>query len=465
MATLQYRGAALANPTDLVYQDYMATLKSGDMSTAAIDSAINSGLAGFATTAYVDQQDGFNATKAYVDGTGGANPNGGDAARIHLTQQNIANGWAPLDANSRVSPVRINLPPTQRWFKGPWTPSAYLSSPISVSSGETTLYPAITVADPGYPYKLMVFGMIDGRSSVDAEYPIVNIRGDTITGEIVAVGAGMADAADTGVPSQGDHFTGTASGLPAGDWSTLVTLGTGGQYNESGSGAVWADSGGSPRTIKYQRVNPADAQTQTDYQKIQFSIGTSGDATFGGGDQYVVLTGRESSDGSSWAGLYIGPGAAQFIYSVGGSTPAGIAGAGSFALGTGDGSVISLLLGTAANIRQLQCYRNNVLISSVTDTGSVTQLGAGFRGWGFIGHADQWGGGISQTTPPSITSLLIGDAVPSYGRLSIVPRSPGTMATRTGATTLYVRGTRSGTTSVATFSPFQPRLNIWVIPA
>ena len=458
MSTLQYRGAALANNTDLVYQDYMATLKSGDMTTAAIDSAINSGLSGYATTAYVDQQDAFNATKAYVDA--------GDAQRIKLTQQNIANGVAPLDANGRISPLRINLPPTQRWFKGPWTPSAYLSSQVDLTA-ETTLYPAITVADPGYSYKLVVFGSMDARSNLDAEYPIVNVRAnDANAGEIVAQGVGPSDAGESAAPTVGENFlVDSASGLVAADWHATQILGTGGQYNVSGGQAVWADSGSSPSTWRYRRLTAADAVTQTDYQKVRLVIGSiAGESTFGGGDQYVVAAGRMSTDEATWIGLLLGNGYAQFAYAAGGN----LTFLGSkITADTSAGTAFDVLLGTGSNLRQLVAYRNNVSIGSTVDSGAVTGLGAAFRGWGFLGHADSWGFPvfISQTTPPDIAALLIGDAPPSFGSMTIVPRTPASMSVRTGATQLFVRGTRSGTTSTASFTAYAPRLNVWVIPA
>lgn len=455
MASLQYRGALAAANQDLTYQDYLTLLKSADLTTAAIDNAINGGLAGYATIAYVDAQDMLNATKAYIDA--------GDAQRIHLTAQNIANGVAPLDANGKVSPARINAPLTQRWVRGPWTPSAYLASQVDVSSGETTLY-SCPVTDPGWPYKLVVFGMLDASTSLDAEYPIANVRaGDPAAGEIIAQGISMSDAPPTAAPVAGDNFTGTSTGLPPGDWNITEVEGTianGGQYDKSGGEAVWTPSGGYATTLRYRRINAADAVTQTDYQKIRMVIGSTPD------QGYVRLLGRLNTTETTWVGLKIDgtTGNGRFEYASGGS-PVALGSAFNFDISAA-GTIVDFLLGTSSSVRQFSAYRNNVLVSSVTDSGAVTTVSPGFRGWGFYAHSDV--GGFIFTyviAPPSLASLLIGDAAPSFGSMSIMPNSPATMATRTGPTTLYVRGTRSGTTSIASFSPYQPKLNIFAIPA
>ena len=153
MAGLQYVGKTVGANPDLVYKDYVGLVKNADLTIAEIDNVINTGLAGYATIGYVDTRDALNATKAYVDA--------GDALRLHAAQKTIANGVCPLDATGRVPPIRIDAPLTQKWVRGPWTPPAYHAAPVSVATAETTLY-TCPVTDPGYPYKLVVFGMLDG---------------------------------------------------------------------------------------------------------------------------------------------------------------------------------------------------------------------------------------------------------------------------------------------------------------
>jgi hypothetical protein len=66
-------------------------------------------------------------------------------------------------------------------------------------------------------------------------------------------------------------------------------------------------------------------------------------------------------------------------------------------------------------------------------------------------------------TPPSIAAMLVTDAPPSFGSISVMPAVAPTV--RTGPTTLFIRAARSGSASTQTISPYRPRLSVFVVPA
>jgi len=460
MSSLQYVGPPVAANADLMYQGYIPLVKNADLSVVAIDDAINAGLAGYATIGYVNQRDTFNATEAYIDAQ--------DALRLHLLQKGVANGVVPLDGTGRVPSQRINASLTQKWIRGPWTPPAYPGVSQTITA-EQTLY-SCPVTDPGYPYKLVVFGMFDSRTDRETEYPVINVRvADANAGEIIARGFGSADAPDTLAPTTGEHFTvPNPDGLDPETWNQTVLAGNNGHYQVINGQAQWVQAGVADRQWRFRRLGP-DALTLTDYQKVRLVIGTDVGENPIGQPQRVKLCARMNTAETDWVGFEITHNTFTMQYCVGGVVSAVPASSGgwttqpgpSFSTAPDTGTIYDVLAGTSVSLRQFLYFRNNVLIGGAVDGSGVTQADAGHRGWGW--YAEATGRGIDQCDPPDIAELLINDTPPSFGSISIVPMPSSTV--RNGSTVLYVRGARSGTTSTQTFSPYKPRLNVFAVAA
>jgi len=459
MPALQYRGARAAAPADLAYLDYLTQVKGADLSVAEIDNVINSGLSGYATIAYVDSQDALNATKAYIDA--------GDAQRLKLTQKGIANGVAPLDATGRVPTQRINAPLTQKWVRGPWTPPAYHAAAQNVTA-EQTLY-TCPVTDPGYPYKLVIFGTLDGHSSLETEWALINIRvANATSGEIVAQGLGAADAPDAAVPVNGEAFN-TVNPDGLGDnWNQTVLAGVDGHYQVINGQAQWVQGGNQDRQWRFRRLGP-DALTVTNYQKVRLTIGAAvGESPFLGSPQRVKLCARMNTAENDWVGFEITDDTFTMQYCINGtiSVPSGagwtLAPGASFSTSPDSGTTYDVLAGTVNSLKQFLYYRNNVLIGGAVDVNGITKADAGHRGWGW--YAEAAGRAVDQCDPPDIAELFIADAPPSSSSISIVPANVGGSSVRTGATTLFIRAVRSGASSTQLISTYQPRLTIFAVP-
>lgn len=189
---LRYEGAPVEDGKDLVYKKYVDDVKTADPAVEHVDDVVDDALDPYADKAYADTQDALLVTPSYV--------NTNDNARLNLADKGVNNGVAPLDVNLKIPPQYINATEDQDWLKGPWTPTTYNTGITTVStSGETTLY-SCPVTDPGYAYKLMIFGAVDVATDNDTIYPQIIVRqGNETTGQIVAQGFGHAESYGTGI--------------------------------------------------------------------------------------------------------------------------------------------------------------------------------------------------------------------------------------------------------------------------
>lgn len=178
MTSLNYGGPPIASDGKTVgYVEYLNSVKAGAMTQAQVDTQIANALAGYATTAYVDQQDALLAMTTYVDSR--------DALKVPLTQRGQANGVASL-VSSKV-PVAQVPTVSQNWMRGPHVPSGYNTGNITASGSEVTLY-TMTVTDPGYPYKILVWGYSEAQISNDTTTGLVYVRQTSTAGNILAIG-------------------------------------------------------------------------------------------------------------------------------------------------------------------------------------------------------------------------------------------------------------------------------------
>ena len=212
MATLPYVGVGPSADLDLSDNAYLIGLQAANLPQETVTNLIATGLTAYATRAYVDAQDAFLATKAYIDGkyangdpipdtdTMNYNPYGDDANRILKTRIGESGGPVALNSIGKLDRAILTIEDAQKWPAAGSSPSSYNASPVTtggVKDVESTVY-SYEVADPGFPYNLLVFGQVDVSTSVDDTRPIVNVRADTPTGTLVGTGSGVGES--YGVP-------------------------------------------------------------------------------------------------------------------------------------------------------------------------------------------------------------------------------------------------------------------------
>jgi len=215
------------------------------MPQSDIDALIAQDFAPYVDLSYVNSQATLNATKAYVDGTGGANPNGGDAGRLKLSQINHNNGIAGLGTRSPlVDRSRLGLGSTQRFPSPYYSPSAYNSLAVTAGLTEETVY-SWTVADPGYTFKLWVGGILDCSTNRDGYYPICLVRLGSMSGPVIALGYGCSEyyaGATVAAYGAAGPFAYT---IPS--WSDVIDVlvlgGGGGGASGAGNPLLWGNGG------------------------------------------------------------------------------------------------------------------------------------------------------------------------------------------------------------------------------
>lgn len=212
MVNLAYVGVGPAADLDISDNAYLTSLQAANLAQGTVTTLIANGLTVYATREYVDAQDALLATKAYIDGkyangdtipdtdTMNYNPYGGDANRILTTKIGTDGGPVGLDSIGKLDRAILTIEDAQKWPAAGSSPSTYNASPVTtggVAGVESTVY-SYTVADPGYPYNLLVFGQVDVSTSADDNLPLVNVRADSPTGTLVGTGQGVAES--YGVP-------------------------------------------------------------------------------------------------------------------------------------------------------------------------------------------------------------------------------------------------------------------------
>ena len=455
MAESRYVGPQASAAIDLGTRGYITSAMSTDMTAEQIDAAVTARLsASYVTKTYVDAQDDVNATPADVAA--------GDATRLKLAQKNTANGVAGLDAGGRVDRSRINRPSQQRYPRVLWTPTSY-GGPV-VGTTESTVY-TVPVTDPGYPYRLVVFGNVDALTSFDGAYPQVLVRAGSTAGPVIASGIGTTESYNyLGV----DLFGRTASTLGSG-WEEQWNGSDNGYADVDGTSARYVRDGASNSRIGTFRRLGNDATTITDYQEIAWWASSDCDpgTTFGTSGRNLVC-GRMSSDHNSWVGFALDADTARFAYCLGGTITLGA----SADCDNTNNTYFRARIGTEAGDRHFQLLRNNSPVLTVQDTGLVTAMGSGNRGWGFgfrAGNKEFAAISYEQASPGRVDWITINDTLPGQDSSSIapvyvMPDSLSTQTVRTGPVTLYVRAAAS-TYVMGVGYANKPSLSVLALPA
>jgi hypothetical protein len=435
---LRYVGVPPAADADLATTAYVQSIKSADLDSGAVDTRINSGLSSYPTVAYADTRDALLATTAYV--------NTQDNLRIKLAQKDQINGVAALDATGKIDPNRINGGNTQNYVRGPWSPAAFHSA--QVITADTLLY-SCPVGDPGYPYKLIIFGQIEA-SAISAgvdEYPIVNIRqGNATTGPIIATGSGITENFwDLQSQMWGDSSVNPSTYTipPWADRVDVVCLGAGGGggggdtgFGFTGEGGVAGDFTWATLTKGFSYAPGASLSINVGVAGVRGGLGSGGHA---GGDSTV-----------SYANFTTG-------------TTSTITGDGGRGGAKGNDNNNSGTPGRAVGVQILNGH---------------SYTGGGSAGTAVDGHPPGGGGG------PGVGGTLGGGApgrigsdgavwVFAYGypannqgcAVPIMPIALAAQAALTGATTLYVRANRSGAGSSIHLPAEQAGLFVLAVPA
>lgn len=314
MATLPYVGANQANATDLVDEAYLTTLLGANLAQATVTTLINSGLTGYCPTSYVTTQAALNATKAQVDA--------GDAARLHIAQVGAVNGVAGLNVVSgRIDPAHLSIPSTQRFPSPFFSPASYWSAATNALTTEVQLT-TLAVTSPGYTYKTLITGVVDGQTGTDGQYPIIRVRAGSTTGPVVAVGAGVGEQYAAGVMYP---FTNAGAGqiwtVPSWLYAVnRVVLGGGGG---GGASFFFQNSGGlagtfAEDTLVYGSTLPTSTPILTVNVGSGGAGGTSSVVAGNGGATSITGIGVTSLTGAGGAGQ-------AFTFDSNGQSPGAVA--------------------------------------------------------------------------------------------------------------------------------------------
>jgi hypothetical protein len=464
---LNWVGRPAATAQDPSYRQYTDTALAANLTQAEIDAQANAVYAPFAAKTYWQQRDLLLATQEYVDGR--------DALRVPLASKDAASGVPSLDGTGKVSRARIGQADNQRFPRSFWSPAAYNSADVSVSSGESSLY-SCNVTDPGFPYKLLVHGQVDTATNSDGMWPVVNVRVGAAfdpAGAVVASGLGPATSTAW---FGGDYFTRTTTGTLGGpNYWTESTIGPGTDGNPycNGSEATWdvaerniLGPNTGRRRMLYRKAG-ADALTGDDWQEVTVVVGstTAKQPTLFGWGASNYIYGRLSLDGSQYAAWRWNWNSVTLIFSEN-----EVSQVTSFSQAPGD--VLTARFGTSSGKRYYQFLKNGTSVINYNDTNSLAALGN--RGWGIgveAGEDDNFFGAVRwQTTPSSFAQVLVNDLpptlTPTWRQPAMVrPVGFASQPSRSGATTLWASVTRSAAAGAATAGAHLPNLRVEAVPA
>lgn len=478
MAQLSYKGAALSSSQDVAYRPYAATLKNSDLSTSTVGTLIDAKLASYPSEAVIRGLDNLLVTTSFIDTQ--------DSYRLIKELRAAPSGVAPLDNTGKIPVTHFPVASSQSWNGTPAIPITYNLDPVLLENGDpTTALYVCDIPDPGYPYRLLVFGQCDTSSTSDFHYPIVNVRVGSVSGTVIAKGAAAADGVVTHY--MGDDFNRANNNTLGETWNvTYDGEGTGSEiaiFNNEALLKVANSPLNKTRSVACQRIDPATKVTGTNYQRITFNVGSRSGSklvdTAKQGYPYFRLYMRANDAFTQWCAFEVGNNEARFVYNTGSgerffSQVTEItkkleweANTTWWAHAGGDWNSVSERLFTLYKMT----YDGPIKVLEIDDSSFYTVLGPNNRGWGFGLQNTLFL--IGQTMSPSIDSIYINDMAWPYEPAAILPyNASGT--TFNGLTTLYVQVT-SGSLSAPSgyafpvsdalaFSSYRPHLMAMVVP-
>lgn len=433
MAAIPWVGPPPTDPTHLAIRGYISELLSTSLSQSAVNALLASGFAPYVTKAYVDAQDNLLANKAFIDNA--------DATRLKLSQKGLNNGVLGLNSTGRVDIARIDADSTQRYPKPYISPAAYNGATVSATTTEVQVY-QVSVANPGFTYKLMVFGSADGITSVDGQYPILRVRQGATNGPVIAQGMGLAETYGPGGSGSGPTYSTPGSHVHTIPTTVttfdIIAIGGGGSGGGAYGSNVYSTGGGPGAWVAVRGIRGTNVSTS----ETQFTATIPAAAVGGLGGfsaQYGVAGGAVQVSAPSLgtfltAGGGAGGNAYQFTYSPGGTPSAYVFNGTTYTGGTGGGS------SGAAGVAP----------------------GGGGAGNNAGGPGGNGGAGGVWFVP--IVGVGEGDTTVK-GSVPILPRALNAQTALNGATTLYVMLARSGSSGTASVTTLRPKLHVTAVPA
>lgn len=436
---LWYVGATPSLSTDVVSNNYISSLVSNSLSSTQINDRITAGFSilPYALNTWVDSQINKRDANGNLDSTALATRqfvDQGVLSKILTTSVGTANGPVALDSSQRVPKDRINVASTQRWPLAFWSPDSYPT--VSAASTETTIR-TINVSPGLSRYKLFVTGTINGKISVDGSYPLIQVRVGSATGQVIAVGNGLAESYKGG--DQSAIITAGPYSYNIPTWCDKIDVvligGGGGGFNGAGLGFN-GGGGGAGSWTGVTLTRGANLPTSTTTLTGVVGAGANNanlNTGSPGGTTTCIATGYPSTisavggkTGERQGSTTQGEGAAD--YSYGGWT-----------------------------------YRGSepTALPSVVPSRSGNAPGGG--GQGGLGGALSGNPGGDGAAGAAYFYAYTTDDI-NYGQMSVLPQNLDTQTVLTAPTTLYVTVTRSGTGSVTT-SSLNPKISVMAVPA
>ena len=459
---LEYVGPGVSAANDLSYRAYVTQKMADNLSPESIDAAINEALSPYVTKSYVDTRDALNATQAYIQQQ--------DNLRLKLVQKNANNGVAALDSSGRVAANRISSASMQRYPRAFWSPASYHTSPVLLSSSTETQIYTCGITSPGYNYKILVFGTVDGLSAIDGNYPIVSVRvGAGVAGPVIARGQGITDSYNYWAA---DSFNRTTSaGLGAGLYEEVYEGAAQGNVYLDGSSARWDVQGvGFSKHGIFRKIG-AGQTTYDDWQELTLQFSRNSEpVTIGGQPGRVYGYLRMSDDRQQYVYFRAARGSAEYGYATSGTEiPID-----NWVDTLADTTQWNIRAGASSgNKRLFEFRKDGVLLKTWNDTGALSRMGSNNRGWGFgmkPGASEFAGAFYDQQEPARLNWITMNDLVPgadgsSYGPINLKPVNLHSQSVYSGAQTLTITVNRASTASDIALTTFRPTLYVMAVQA
>lgn len=183
---LRFVGGSVGDSNEISTKEHIENLLDGNLTQDQVNTIISNRLSAYATKTYVDTKDSQLADSAFIDAQ--------DSSRLDRSQLNQIFMPFTLDGDGKIPARFVKVTDTQKF------PSIAVATEGGggTTSASTPLL-SLSVPDPGYSYKLLVFGTVSAVASADnGLYPYVLVT--RTGGQVVARGNGIAEAYQTPAP-------------------------------------------------------------------------------------------------------------------------------------------------------------------------------------------------------------------------------------------------------------------------
>lgn len=240
---------------------------------------------------------------------------------------------------------------------------------------------------------------------------------NTVSGHTQAIEELKAanSGSETGGISGGDNYQIPYTGSLGPGWAITSTNGITTYVDTTTGKAEWHNAGNANPTLTARRIDPADAKTLTEFQKVTITLATP----LGGTNSSVRVHGRMSDNGLHYAVAYISNTTVFIGYAAGGAET--IVDSGPLPTGTKltAGTQISLECGTEDGRDEYRVRINDVNAQAYTDSTGLFTTSANYAARGLPeapkGWATGWRPGINLgqwNRPATLSGCTIADNTP-----------------------------------------------------